>query len=165
MARRDYYEVLGVSRTERVHIEKDRVQHRLPFLVVRKRLCASLALHKELNATPHAMRLNDAYYGTDRVQVVRRRVVDVLPLCYREESAVAIQCLLYGLDRSGSPRRDGHRDPRVDDGIAKREDGKREAIRHRILFLFSLSVANDVGDKFVIRQNKCSGTFRFGTSL
>ena len=146
---------LNVSRLERFHLEKDGVQHRLPFLVVRERLRATLALDEELDAAPHAVRLNDAHHGTDGVQVVGGRVVYVLSLGYGEETPVAVQCLLHRLDGSGSPRRDGHSDPGVHDGITKGQDRQRETLRHQILFLVSLDVV-DAGGRLVFRQSECS---------
>jgi hypothetical protein len=49
-------------------------------------------------------------------------VVDVLPLSYRKQSAVAVQGLLYRLDRTGAPSGYWNRYARIDDCVAKRQD-------------------------------------------
>jgi hypothetical protein len=91
-------------------------------------------------------------------------------LGYGEETPVAVQCLLHRLDGSGSPRRDGHSDPGVHDGITKGQDRKREALRHRILF--SLDVVDAGKGSFSDRVNAPAfvdfpflGTFNPPTSI
>jgi len=64
----------GVVRVLRLlvhHFEKHRLQHRLTFFVIRERLRTALALYQKLHAASNAVRLNDAYYGADVVQVLR----------------------------------------------------------------------------------------------
>jgi hypothetical protein len=65
------------------------------------------------------VRLNDAYYGTDIVQILRKRIVYVFSLSDREHATISVQRRLNGLNGSGSPGRDGYGDPGVYDGIPK----------------------------------------------
>ena len=111
--------ILGLSRLLALHLQDDRVQHRLTLAVVRKRLRPALALDEQLHAAADPVRLDDPHDGPDRVEVLGSRVIHVLLLRDREEATIPIQRLLNGLDRAGPPRGDRNRDPRIHDRVAQ----------------------------------------------
>ena len=95
--------IVGVLRLLVHHLEKHRLQHRLPLIVVRQRLCTGLPLYQKLDAPTHPVRLNDAYYGSDVVQELRKGIVYVFSLGNGEHATITVQGCLDGLDGSGSP--------------------------------------------------------------
>ncbi len=129
--------LLGVGGTLAVHREQHRVQHALPLVLVRERLSSALALHEELDAAADTVGLDDANHGSDRVQNLRNRIVDVLLLGHGEEAPVSVQRLLHGLHRPGTARRDGYGHARIDDGVSERKYRKGEALAHGILSVSS----------------------------
>ena len=82
----------------------DGSEHGLAFAVVRECLSSALALHEELDATTDPMSLNDPNDRSDRVEVLRCWVVDVLSLGDRKEASVAVQGVLDGLHRARATR-------------------------------------------------------------
>jgi hypothetical protein len=123
--------ILGLLRLPALHLQEHGVQHGLPLGVVGERLRAPLALHEQLHAATHSVRLDDADDRADRVQILGRGVVHVLALRDREEAPIAVERFLHGLHGARSAGRDRHGDPGIHDGIAQGKHGKGESLGHR----------------------------------
>ena len=92
---------------------------------------AALALEHELQPGEGALHLSDAGDGADGVEPLRAHLVDVLALGEDEDERLGGAS--RGLDRlegTGPAGADRHRQPRKEDGVAQRQDGKEEMFAH-----------------------------------
>jgi hypothetical protein len=80
----------------------------------------SLSLHEQLNAAANSVRLDDAHHRADIVQVLRRRIVHVLPMSHREDAPIAVQGFLDRLYSARPTGRNGHGHTGIHDGVAER---------------------------------------------
>jgi hypothetical protein len=95
-----------------------------------KRFGSFVTLYQELQTSPDPVCLNDTNDGSDRVEKLRVRVVDILPLSYGKEAAVTVESGLNSLDRSGAPGRNGNGHPRIHDSISQGKYREGKSLTH-----------------------------------
>ncbi len=119
-----------VGRLHAVHLQEHGPQHLLTVGVIAEHLGSALTLHQELDATTHAMGLDDPDDSPDLVENLGYGVVHILFLRDGEETPITIESFLYRLDGTGTTCRDRHGDPWIDNRVPQRQDRKGVTLTH-----------------------------------
>src|SRR5205823_2251649 len=92
-----------------------------------------LALEQQMQAAQAALDLADPGDDADRIELIRGRLVGVVPLSDREDQPAPLHRRLDGAEGPRPADSDRHRQARKDHRPAEREDGKSLAVRHDII--------------------------------